>query len=1185
MNYNLILNKTVMRTSLTVCAIALSSQLLCAEGIMGQSLKENNITYMVKKISVSEAFEQLSEITGFNFFYDESVLKDLKGVNIQVKNGSIDAILNEMSRQTGLYFKKINNTISVSRSRFDAPGTESVQQSRKLTGIIRDNTGEPIIGANVIVKGTTNGTITGIDGDFSLEVPESGTLVISYIGYLSREVPIGRESSIDVTLSEDTQRLDEVVVVGYGVQKKANLTGAVASVKMEEVMGSRPLPNAADALQGTVPGLLVTNNGNAPGKSKSFQIRGAYSVGIKNDDGSYGSAIKPLVLIDNVEGDLDMINPEDIETVTVLKDAASAAIYGARAAGGVILVTTKRPKGATTFQLNYNNNFAFANAINLPKQAPLMDYLQAYSDAAGDQFWTMGSPSVKKWMGYLEQYRANPSSINTVGDGIFKDEDGAVYFLNEKDLVKNMLETSFQHTHNLSATGGTDKIRYRLSAGYISNDGVLVTDKDNYKRMNMTGFLSADVTSWFTQEATFSYAHSKKAEPKSALGAVYSTRLGSFYPEGTMPAEISDVAGGLMFFTPANQIRWSNPTKELNDNPRIFLKSLVKPFDGFQVAFEYTFDKNLYDYQWYTGSVDYTTVQNGKDTTPTNDYLQKTKRYTNYNSINLYGTYDFAIKDHKFKVMAGFNQESSYQESMEVLSYGQAVIEVPSLGSGTSTLKATDKYNEYSVRGGFFRVNYNYADKYLLEVNGRYDGSSKFPKDSRYGFFPSVSAGWNVAQESFMEKTQSWLSSLKLRASYGMIGNQNVPAYSFIPTMTVNNKYNGWLSGGNYVTAITSIPSLVSSNFTWEKVGTIDVGLDFSMLDSRFLGTFDWYQRNTNGMLAPGMQLPALVGADAPYQNTADMRTRGWEFSLNWRDRIANVGYRVGFNLSDSKSKIVKYNSNSSYILSSERKNEQTGGTYTFWDFYEGKDLGEIWGYQFDGFYSVDDFEDTSSWKLKDGVATIDGYNPRPGDVKFANLRDDERGTNMISSGDNTLTNPGDRKVIGNTTPRYLYGINLGADFKGFDLSIFLQGTGKRDAWLANTLTFPLYSDFKFIPLYEGLSNYWKPVDAANGDYSCANPGAEFPRIYGNYGNQGSNYRQSDKYLSDASYLRIKNVTLSYTFPKHWMSKFSLSQLRAFVSVENLATFSSLPKGIDPETLQWNYPAFRTVSFGLNLTL
>ena len=1069
-----------------------------------------------------------------------------------------------------------------------APGMEITQQNSSCTGVVKNESGETVIGASVVVKGTANGTVTGIDGDFSLRnIPKGSTLVISYLGYRPQEIKWNGEP-LGILLKEDTQALDEVVVVGYGSQKKANLTGAVSSVKMDEVIGSRPLTHAAAALQGAVPGLLVSSNGNAPGKSKSFQIRGAYSVGIKNDDGSYGSSIKPLVLIDNVEGDLDMINPEDIETISVFKDAASSAIYGARAAGGVIMVTTKRPKGAATFQLNYNNNFAFANAMNLPRQASLPEYLQAYSDAAGDQFWTMGSPSVQKWLGYLEQYRTDPSSVPTSGDGIFKDTDGAVYYLNEKDLVNNMLETSFQQTHNLSATGGTDKIRYRLSAGYVSNDGVLITDKDQYTRLNVSGFLSADVTNWFTQEATFSYAHSKTSEPKSALGAVYSTRLASFYPEGNMPEGISDAGTDLPFFTPSNQVRWSNPAKTLNDNPRIFLKSILKPFEGFQVAFEYTFDKNLYDYHWYSGSVAYTTVQGGKDVTPTNDYLQKIKRYTDYNSINLYGTYDFTLgkeKEHAFKVMAGFNQESSYRETMEALSYGQAVIEVPSLGSGTSTLKATDKYNEFTVRGGFFRINYNYAGRYLLEVNGRYDGSSKFPKNSRYGFFPSVSAGWNVAQERFMERTQNWLDALKLRASYGRIGNQNVPAYSFIPTMTVNNKYNGWVTNGNYVTAITSLPALVSTDFTWEKVGTVNVGLDISMLSSRFTGTFDWYQRNTNGMLAPGMQLPALVGADAPYQNTADMRTRGWELSLNWRDRIARVGYRIGFNLSDSRSKIVKYNSNSSYILSSQRTNALTGGTYTFWDFYEGKDLGEIWGYETDGFYSVNDFEDASSWKLKEGVAAIDGYNPRPGDVKFKNLRDDERGENLISSGDNTLTNPGDRKVIGNNTPRYLYGITLGADYKGFDLSVFLQGTGKRDAWLANTLTFPLYSDFKFIPLYEGLGNYWKPADAANGDYTCANPGAEFPRIYGNYGNQGSNYRQSDKYLSDASYLRIKNVTLTYTFPKQWMSRIAMSQLRMFVSVENLATFSSLPKGIDPETLEWNYPAFRTVSFGLNLTL
>lgn len=1129
-------------------------------------LQEIRITIQQKNVPLSKVFKEIEEKTDYSFLIRNNDVDTNAKVSVNAKDKTVAEVLGILFDNRGISYEVSGERIAVYKATQSRPSGK-----RKITGKVMDATKEALIGASVHVPGTSNGVITDIDGNFTLELAAGDTQVeVSYVGYKSQLINVGNKSTFQIVLVEDAETLEEVVVVGYGSQKKANLTGAVASVKMDDVIANRPLSQAADALQGTVPGLLVSSNGNAPGKSKSFQIRGAYSVGIKNSDGSYGATISPLVLIDGVEGDLDMINPEDIETITVLKDAASGAIYGARAAGGVILVTTKRPKGETTFQLNYNNNFAFASAMNLPEQAPLEEYLKAYSDAAGDQFWTMGSPSVSKWLGYLEQYRKDPSSIQTVGDGIYKDADGGVYYLNEKDLVKNMLETSFQQTHNISMTGGTEKLRYRLSGGYVSNDGVLITNKDKYERMNVSGFISADIVKWFTQEATFKYAHSKNMLPSSALGGIYGTRLASFYPEGTMPEGISDAATGLPFFTPANQIKWSNPSKTLYDNPRIFLKSILKPFKGFEAVFEYTFDKNIYDYSWYTGSVAYTTVQGGKDTTPTNDYLQKTKRYTNYNSINVYGTYDFTLGDHKFKVMAGFNQESSYRETMQALSYGQAVIEVPSLGSGTSTLKATDSYNEYAVRGGFFRVNYNYKDRYLLEVNGRYDGSSKFPKDSRYGFFPSVSAGWNIAQEKFMESTQDWLGSLKLRASYGMIGNQNVPAYSFIPTMSVNNKYNGWISGGDYVTAITTLPSLVSSSFTWEKVGTWDAGLDFSMFNNRFSGTFDWYQRNTSGMLAPGMQLPGVVGASAPFQNTADMRTRGWELSLNWRDRIGKVGYRIGFNLSDSQSEITKYDSNESYLLS---------------NYYKGMKLGEIWGYVYDGFYTVDDFVDTSSWQLKDGVASINGYNPRPGDVKFKNLRDDDKGENVIYGGDNTVSNPGDRKVIGNNRPRYLYGINLGMNYKGFDLNVFMQGTGKRDAWLANTLTFPMYADFKFIPLYKGLGNYWQPVDAANGDYTPVNPNAEFPRIYGNYGNQGSNYRQSDRYLSDASYFRIKNVTLSYTFPKAWVTKMTLSSLKAFVGVENLATFSSLAKGIDPETLSWNYPAFRTVSFGLNITL
>ena len=394
--------------------------------------------------------------------------------------------------------------------------------------------------------------------------------------------------------------------------------------------------------------------------------------------------------------------------------------------------------------------------------------------------------------------------------------------------------------------------------------------------------------------------------------------------------------------------------------------------------------------------------------------------------------------------------------------------------------------------------------------------------------------------------------------------------------MSVSNKYNGWLSGGDYVTAINSLPNLVSTSFTWEKVATTDIGLDLNMFGNRMNVVFDWYQRDTKGMLAPGMQLPAVVGASSPFQNTADMRTRGWELAVNWRDRIGKFNYRAGFNLSDSYSEITKYDDNAASKLLS--------------NFYPGQRLGEIWGYEVDGFYTVDDFVDTNSWKLKDGVASINGVSPRPGDLKFKNLRDDDKSTNQIDSGDGTLDNPGDQKVIGNSLPKYLYGITLGANYKGFDLNIMMQGTGQRDAWIANNLVFPMYiysvNDIKYQPLFDGLTDYWRPVDAANGDYTAVNPNAKYPRMYGQNPTVGSNYgRKTDKYLSNAAYFRIKNVTLSYTVPKTWISRIGLNQLKGFVSVENLATFSSLPSGIDPETLSWNYPAFRTVSFGINFTL
>lgn len=1052
------------------------------------------------------------------------------------------------------------------RAYADAADLSVVQLTGVCKGKVVDSAGEPIIGASVVVKGTTNGTITDMDGNYSIHNVEQGaTIEVSFVGYKTMNGVFTVGKALDFKLLEDSKMLSDVVVVGFGSQKKANLTGAVTSVKMSEALGDRPLTSVSQALQGAVPGLHVGSGGNGPGAQQSFQIRGAYSIGS-------GSVIAPLVLIDNVEGDINMLNPNDIASVSVLKDAASSAIYGARAAGGVILITTKHPESDRKFQINYNNNFSLSKAINLPEQTSLMAYLQSNLDRGFEDFWSYGTPDIKRWMELLTQYQSNPSSVQTVGDGMFKDTNGAVYYLNEKNLMENMFETSFKQQHNISVSGGTQKLRFRLSAGYLNDNGVMITDKDTYRRMTLNSYLSADITDWFTQEATISYGASKSSMPLSFGGGLYTTRLASFYPEGIAPQGLLNDYDGLPFFTPANQIKYSNSSYTNKENPRIFLKSIFKPTKNLTLNFEYTYDKDIWDYSFYTGQVIYTTIQGDHSPSPSIDYLDKRNSFTNYNAINLYGTYAWNLaSNHHFTLMAGFNQESSYYQSLTNRAELQAVKEVPSLGGGSGTLTAKDGYSEYSVRGGFFRLNYNYQDKYLLELNGRYDGSSKFPKENRFGFFPSVSAGWNIAQESFMEKANNWLDQLKLRGSYGSIGNQNIAPYAFLPTMDVNNKYTGWLNNGNVVTAVTSLPALVSAMFTWEKVSTFNVGLDFGFLRNRLNGSFEWYQRNTSGMLSPGVQLPAVVGANAPMENTADMRTRGWEFNLNWRDIIGKVGYSIGVNISDNKSVITKYDNNSSKMLSS---------------YYEGQQLGEIWGYEYDGYYSVNDFVDTKTWQLKDGVARINGTNPRPGDVKFKNLRDDDIvGENVISGGNDTAENPGDRKIIGNSQPRFTYGLNLGVNYAGFDLAVFLQGTGKRDAWIANTLTFPLYADHKFIPLYKGTEDYWRPVDAANGNYEAVNPNAEFPRIYDQYGNMGSNYRISDRYLSNAAYMRIKNVSLSYSFKPALIHTYGLNALKLFVNVENLATFTSLKKGIDPETLSWNYPSFRTVSFGLNVSL
>ncbi len=519
-------------------------------------------SFSLSNSTVKEVLEQIENESEFVFVYYENTFDPSKKVSINANGKEVDEILDEVFAGQGVSYEINDRQVILKKEEATSTSSKAVhqQETKKIQGLVKDIFGEPIIGASVVIKGTTNGTITGLDGEFSLNNVEKGSVIqVSFIGYQTQEIAWNGQP-LTLTLKEDSRQLEEVIVVGFGTQKKENLTGSVSQVSMDEVLGDRPVTSAAAALQGAMPGLTI-GGGSGPGQSKSFNIRGTLSI----NGGS------PLVLIDNVEGDINMLNPEDIESVTVLKDAASSAIYGARAAGGVVLVTTKRPKSGTNFNLNYNFNVGWEKPINVLEQASLLEYIDAYQEAGYTQTYWAGNGDVAKWRDYLVQYKKDPSSLNTIGDGIYKDTDGRVYWLSEKNIYDNILTTGFLNNHNISASGGTDKIRFRLSAGLSKENGPLYTDKDSYYRKNISAFVSADVLKWFTQEITVSYSDAKKKMPERVGNMVdfYSTRLVQYYPEGNMPAEIIGTDEELPTQTPMNMIRYAPVSTTRTAIPRI----------------------------------------------------------------------------------------------------------------------------------------------------------------------------------------------------------------------------------------------------------------------------------------------------------------------------------------------------------------------------------------------------------------------------------------------------------------------------------------------------------------------------------------------------------------------------------------------------------------------------------------
>lgn len=1026
-----------------------------------------------------------------------------------------------------------------------------IQQTRPvglIKGSVTSDSGEPLTGVTVKVSGGGNGTVTDIDGNFSVNAAPGSLLTFSYTGFKPQTVKA--QEGMQVVLQSNVNDLNEVVVVGYGTQKKANLTGAVASVN-GSVLENRPISNIGQGLQGVVPNLNVSmGHGGAPGAGASFNVRGTTSL----------NGGEPLVLVDNVQMDANLVNPDDIESISVLKDAASAAIYGARAAYGVILITTKKGKLNSRPTVQFSASGYWQSPAVEMHNVNSLDYLKmidiAYQNSGGSGHYF--NPLVYE---YTEKY------VNgTYDQPVFFDKSYSAFkygYNGNTDWWNELYKTSFSQIYNASISGGSQKTRYYVSLGSNNQGGILKATDEKYNKYNANINVTSELTPWMEVSAKIAHTYTTEMHPTGGTTAMNNTAYSGLSAySGMMKSDLSPLmpvkhpdghyAGQGNFTNPvAIQAQGGNARYRQND---LWMTAGVKltPIKGLIVNADYTWNyygwastqhvRNFYDYTAVPGTENYYPWTNPSSVTRSNsdDY---------YSSFNAFAEYNLSLgnNDHNMKFMVGYNQEKKRTQYYYAGRKDLIDPENPAINQAIGDMAIDGNMGQWAVNGTFARFNYDYKGRYLLELNGRYDGSSKFKKGHRYQFFPSISAAWRLSEEKFFEGVKSWWDNMKVRVSYGSLGNQAVNGnFPYLATYGINTKYGALLGGGRPVAVYA--PGLVSSSFTWETVNQIDFGFDAAFLRNRLSASFDWYRRNTKDMLTDGEVLPAVLGASVPRQNAANLKTVGWELSLEWNDRLANgLSYHVKGVLSDYQSTITKFNNPTGLIS----------------QYYVGRKMNEIWGYVSNGLFQTEQEANAHA-----NQSYLYGGKWTAGDVRFEDLD----GNNKIDIGDNTLANPGDRKIIGNSTPRFAFGITAGLEYKGIDFEMFWQGIGKRD-WFPGSGS----------AAYWGFTNEWQTPLTTSLDYwTPENTNAFFPRLgWANGGNRNT----STRYLQNASYCRLKNVTLGYTLPRNILDKIGVSRLRVYVTGENLLTFTSLIKAFDPETLNnMTYPINRKIAVGLNLT-
>lgn len=1134
--------KRVLRSINLFAILLLGVSTISANTVFSQ---QNALTVHLEDMSIKQAIHEIEKNSDYVFVFSDNIGKETeKKVSVKMEGESIEKVLSNMFAGTDLTYQIIDKQVVIYRDetkksagKQTANTGKSSQQSRiNVSGQVRDELGEPLIGVSISVRGTTEGVVTDLDGRYTLQVEPGSTLVFSYISYVSQEIVVRNQTVINVTMLEDTQAIDEVVVVGYGVQKKANLTGAVTQISGEE-LSSKPVANVMTALQGELPGVTVIRESGQPGATGSkITIRGASSV---NDADA-------LILIDGIPGDMNILNPNDIESISVLKDAAAASIYGSRAAAGVILITTK--KGiAGKVQVTYDGYFSVGMPGRMGKRLPAYEEQEMVNIS---RLNSRGAPEMNaewsSWVGNPNfNYRPNPN-----GNGRWD------YF-----ATNNWLEESFRNImpstqHTVAVAGGSEKFNYRTSIGYRKEEGFFKYGPDDAERYNASISLNSEINKYIDFAVHANYISNYRDENPNRTSIITNAfrsrnRQPVFSPEEDISYEKQPYQGDLQV-NPIAMQRQAGKRRVGSDNliakGNLNIKNLV---DGLTIQLnairnqkEYTDDNKKRTVMAYDmlGNM----RGNGTANNPNSYEKIKYKEYRNtFQAIaNYQKTFDNA---HNLQVMAGTEYEDYRYDRTEMNIKNMVNNDFFSFNyADISTLTAKDEIKTSASMSYFGRLNYDYKGKYLLEGNIRYDGSSRLAPGHRWKMFPSFSAGWRISEEEFM-KGISWLNNLKVRGSWGELGNAGgIGYYDFLAGIESGKD----VVFGNAQEMYYYQKVLASQKMSWEIIRSTNIGFDLSVLSNRLVLTWDYYWKENRDMLI-SLDTPHSAGIEFPKVNLGRLKSWGWELDVRWRDKIGPVNYWVGFNLSDPQNKLVDYGGVNLIEASTDPDKNK---------FVEGYPINSMWIYKTDGYWS------SREEYLASGVESFNSAVVTAGDVKYLDLNGDKK----ILNGSTTTDDPQDLYYAGTSDPRFLFGINLGATWNNFDLSIFLQGVGKRK-FLLNTETLaPLYRSY-MMPLTIHR-DYWTPE----------NTDAFWPRLY-----EGSdyNYKPSDRWIQDGKYMRLKNIQLGYTVP---IPKRYIERLRVYVSGDNLCEFTNALKIVDPEsptnTKTEAYPFARTVTFGVNLT-